>query len=178
MKSPDKTMMHGIDYAGQDPTGWIATEKFDGHFARWTGTNLLTREGIDYNPPGWFTAGLPCCALDCELFAGYGNRLALNGAPRWRDRNRWRCAELIALDAPARAGGFEARHDAILEQIAERPGLRIAELWVCAGKPGLVESLAGIRAKGGEGLVVRHPAAFYTIGRVNTMLKVKPEFIR
>ena len=46
MRSSHKTMMHGSDYAGQDPRGWIVTEKFDGFFARWTGETLLTREGV------------------------------------------------------------------------------------------------------------------------------------
>ena len=175
-KAPNATMMHGSDFAGQDPAGWIVTEKFDGFFARWTGQTLLTREGHDYNAPEWFTHGLPRFALDCEVFAGYGRREFLNSAHRWRDKGRWRQVELIAFDAPAACGGYAARHSAIT--VRERPGLRVAARWTCAGKPGLVEALAAVKAKGGEGLVIRHPEAPYQVGRVQTMLKVKPEFIR
>ena len=172
---PDKDMQRGSDYAGQDPAGWIVTEKFDGFFARWTGSALLTREGHDYNAPEWFTAGLPGFALDCELFAGYGLRPFLNSAHRWRDKARWRQVELIVFDAPAAHGGYEVRHRTIT--IRERPGLRVASRWTCPGKPGLVEALAAVKAKGGEGLVIRHPDVPYTVGRVATMLKVKPEFV-
>ena len=173
---PDKDMQHGSDYAGQDPAGWIVTEKFDGFFARWTGRTLLTREGHDYNAPAWFTAGLPPFALDCEVFAGYGNRPFINSAHRWRDKARWRQVELIVFDAPGVCGAYAARRRAIA--VLERPGLRVAPRWTCTGKPALVEALAAVRARGGEGLVIRQPAAPYTVGRVATMLKVRPEFIQ
>jgi DNA ligase-1 len=168
-------MMHGrdfFDFPTTDPTGWIVTEKFDGFFARWTGSTLLTREGHDYNAPAWFLAGLPRCALDCELFAGYGRREFLNSADRWRDKSRWRCAELVAFDAPEARGGYEVRRRAI--NVCERLGLRVAKRWTCSGDLGLVESLAVIAGSGGEGLVIRHPDAPYAIGKVQTMLKVKP----
>ena len=51
---PDKSMMQGSDYAGQDPAGWIVTEKLDGFFARWTGAKLLSRQGVPYNASQWF----------------------------------------------------------------------------------------------------------------------------
>lgn len=179
MKLPDKTMMHGSDYAGQDPRGWIVTEKLDGFFARWTGTRLLTREGVDFNAPEWFTAGLPSFPLDCELFAGYGHRAVLNGATRWRDKKRWAPLTLMVFDAPAEAGGYEDRHNAIVNNFNRwSTWARVARRWTCSGKAGLVQSLSGIIEVRGEGLVIREPAAFYTVGRVVTMLKVKPEFIR
>ena len=170
----DKAMMHGTDYAGQDPTGWIVTEKFDGHFARWTGCQLLTREGANYNPPDWFVAGLPPWPIDCELFAGYGKRGSLNGAPRWRDKNRWAGLQLVAFDIPTGMGGYEIRHDNLVSHLRESEWLRIAPRWVCLlGTPGLAEALEGVLRKGGEGLVIRDPQALYTVGRVQTMLKVK-----
>jgi DNA ligase-1 len=120
----DKAMMHGTDYAGQDPTGWIVTEKFDGHFARWTGCQLLTREGANYNPPDWFVAGLPPWPIDCELFAGYGKRGSLNGAPRWRDKNRWAGLQLVAFDIPTGMGGYEIRHDNLVSHLRESEWLQ------------------------------------------------------
>lgn len=175
---PNKDMMKGSDYAGQDVAGWIVTEKFDGFFARWTGERLLTREGVDYNAPEWFTKGLPRFALDCEVFAGYGNRESLNSAHCWTDKARWHSVELILLDTPMGRGAYSERHAAIMNHLPERNGhIRIPKRWTCTGKPGLLEALTGVKAKGGEGLVIRHPDAPYRVGRVQTMLKVKPEFI-
>ena len=174
---PDKIMMHGSDYAGQDPVGWIVTEKFDGFFARWTGTRLLTREGANYNPPDWFVAGLPPWPIDCELFAGYGKRGSLNGAPRWRDKMRWAGLRLIAFDAPTASGGYANRHDWLCRLITESPWIRLVNRWTCTGKGDVVQALEVVLRKGGEGLVIRDPQALYTIGRVQTMLKVKPEFL-
>ncbi len=173
---PDKTMMHGSNYSGENPTGWIVTEKFDGFFARWTGKTLLTREGIDYNAPAWFTEKLTYLAMDCELFAGYGNRETLNSAPRWKDKNRWRSVELIAFDVPDESG-YLIRHGCIHNTLRPSRYIRLVETSICTGKPGLIESLSVITRKGGEGLVIRQPEAPYVIGRVKTMLKVKPEFL-
>jgi DNA ligase-1 len=175
---PEDSMMHGSDYTGQNPKNWVVTEKFDGFFARWTGAELFTREGKNYNAPKWFTVGLPAFALDCELFAGNGQRFTLNCAHRWTDKRRWGLAELIVFDAPSIVGCYENRHNVILKHTTERAGLRIAERWTCSGMPGLLDSLTVVKRRGGEGLVIRHPDALYEIGRTQTMLKVKPEFIQ
>ena len=58
-------MMNGTDYAGQDVTGWIIQEKFDGFRAFWTGSRLIARSGATINAPAWFTAELPAMPLDC-----------------------------------------------------------------------------------------------------------------
>jgi DNA ligase 1 len=173
-------MMHGSDYAGQDPRGWIVTEKFDGFFARWTGETLLTREGVNYNAPEWFIRDLPLMPLDCELFAGRGMRHRLNGITRWKNKAYWAqlLVDLIVFDAPAVPGGYETRHDFILDHVTECHGILVVPRWTCSGKRMLVEALSVVRIRGGEGLVIRHPSAPYTVGRVPTMLKVKPESIR
>ena len=174
MKPPDKTMMHGSDYDGQHPKAWAYTEKFDGFFARWTGTRLLTREGANYNPPDWFIAGLPDWPIDCELFAGYGNRGSLNGAPRWRDKNRWAGLRLIAFDCPEAGGDWPAR----IRSVPVTSYAGAVAFTVCKGKRDLNGKLRAVLDRGGEGLMLRHPSAPYTVGRVNTLLKVKPGFIK
>lgn len=177
---PDASMMHASDYAGQNPRGWIVTEKLDGFFARWTGSRLLTREGVDYNAPEWFTECLPCFALDCELFAGYGRRTFLNSAPKWRDNRRWSSVSLLAFDVPNQfAGSYTFRHHSLVTHCTNRCAwFGVVQQWTCSGKAGLVQALEAITHKGGEGLVIRHPSTPYTIGRVDTMLKLKPGFIR
>jgi len=44
---------------------------------------------------------------------------------------------------------------------------------VCKGKRDLNGKLRAVLDRGGEGLVIRQPSAPYTVGRVQTMLKVK-----
>ena len=175
---PNKTMMHGSDYAGQDPTNWLVTEKFDGFFARWTGQTLLTREGVDFNAPAWFTSGLPRFALDCELFAGYGKRETLNAAPRWKDKDRWNGLKLIAFDAPGLSGNYRSRHSEMDCAVHDTIHHQLTLCWTCLSKGAMLDNLCAVTARGGEGLVIRQPAAPYTIGRVSTMLKVKPEFVQ
>ena len=171
-------MMHGTDYAGQNPTGWIATEKFDGLFARWDGDSLLTRNGVNYNAPTWFTVGLPVIALDCELFAGYGKRKSLNSASRWRDENRWRDLQLIIFDSPAIGGAYKSRHEVLTAALSSFYFFRVCSMWFCAGQSDLITDVQDTVKRGGEGLMIRHPDSAYTVGKVETMLKVKPKFLQ
>ena len=169
--------MQGSDYAVQDVSNWDCTEKLDGFFARWDGDALLSREGADFNAPKWITDGLPAFPLDCELFAGYGKRQTLNGCHKWKHLERWRAVELVVFDTPVSFGFYKARHAQITKAVTVRPGLRVARRWLCQGGPALVEDLRHVLLRGGEGLILRNSTARYTVGRVNTMLKVLPEFI-
>jgi DNA ligase-1 len=38
--------MHGLNYQGEDPTGWIMSEKLDGIRAYWDGVNLYSKKGV------------------------------------------------------------------------------------------------------------------------------------
>lgn len=167
----DKTMMHGRDYAGQDVSGWLVSEKFDGCRAYWDGSQLWSRGGHVINAPAWFTAGLPACHLDCELWAGYGN---LNGARLACQYGRFTPAcRLWVFDCPQATGDWAERMQAA-------PVTRYAApvaFEVCGGRSDLAHRLQAVLGRRGEGLVIRHPDAPYTIGRVQTMLKVKREFL-
>ncbi len=173
MKSPDKTMMHGRDYAGQDVSGWWVSEKFDGCRAYWDGVRLWSRGGHVINAPAWLTEGLPALHLDCELWAGYGDREAARLACQY-GRFTPAC-RLWIFDCPqATTGDWAAR-------IKTAPSTRYASpvaFSVCRGRLDLARRLQAVLARRGEGLVLRKPGCAYTIGRVNTMLKVKAGFIR
>jgi DNA ligase-1 len=68
-------MQHGMTYAGQDVSGWVASEKFDGIRAYWDGDTLWTRGGKAVPIPREWRNILPAgIHLDGELFAGYGQR--------------------------------------------------------------------------------------------------------
>lgn len=174
--SPDLAMMHGSDYSGQDITGWTATEKFDGFFARWTGSNLISRQGIDLNAPDWFVAGLPAAPLDCELFAGYGKRGKMSRINRGSG-GRWAGLELVIFDAPGAGGNYSNRHAFLWAAVLQRPGLRVAKCWACSDKARLIADLAEVLSRNGEGLMLRHPDSPYIPSRTFTMLKVKAGFI-
>jgi DNA ligase-1 len=171
----ENTIMHGSDYDGRNPQGWVVTEKMDGYFARWTGGRLLSRDGVDYRAPYWFTANLPPFALDCELFAGYGNRDSISNI-HTRGELAWRKLglELVVFDAPTLEGGYITRIGFAGGLLAGNPFARAVGNSVCCGMTDLLTTLGGVIERGGEGLMIRDAKATYTTGRVKTMLKVKP----
>ena len=165
----ESDMMHGQHYNGQDIAGWICTEKLDGVRAYWDGATMWTRGGKAIDLPDTWRETLPAGVhLDGELFAGYGRRqLAVNAARygRWHDAVRF-----VAFDAPNAQGNYLAR-------------LRIANQHAMAGyemSHSTVQNTVhafykkqSIKAKGGEGLMLRHPELEYHPGRTHLMLKLK-----
>jgi DNA ligase-1 len=64
-------MMEGRNWAGQDPTGWLMSEKLRGCRAEWSGSALWSKSGNRIDAPAWFTAGLPRGhRLSGEIYAG------------------------------------------------------------------------------------------------------------
>jgi len=160
--------MHGTDWSGHRIDGWIAQEKFDGWRACWTGSRLITRNGHPYTPPDWFLAGLPPCPLDCELYAGPGQRARLARLQRGDD---WQVVSLLIFDRPDAPGG-------ILERLAGIPAplplhTMMAPTWRVGSTAEALTLFASVQSRGGEGLMLRHPAAPYRAGRVDTLLKIK-----
>jgi DNA ligase-1 len=182
-------LMHGLDYSGQDVTGWLAQEKLDGLRALWTGSKLISRTGQTFAAPDWFLAGLPDCPLDGELYAGPGtmSRLSTRLA-RWkssRDED-WQGVNFHVFDSPTSAGGIvfrmaKARAEIKLAKHA-RPvpifslgGISIAfrEGKQIQSHDGFRTALAAIKDHGGEGLMLREPGAPYVAGRSQFLLKYR-----
>jgi len=163
----ENDMMNGTDWAGQDVTGWIFQEKFDGHRAFWTGSRLISRSGATISAPAWFTAGLPAMPLDCELYAGRGGFRKVQSVVK-STAGDWSALRLVCFDAPAVAGGYAVRHAAIPADIAA-PYLGLGASAVDA----LAAELAALKANGGEGFMLRNPDAHYTPGRTADLLKLK-----
>ena len=167
----ERQMTLGTDYAGQDLAGWFLSEKFDGCRAYWDGSQLWTRGGHVIPAPVWFTAGLPASHLDCELWAGYGNREAARLATQFGKFTP--DCRLLIHDCPTAKGNWQAR-------MQGAPVTRYAApvaFTVCKGRRHLRAELRRILGHGGEGLVIRHPSAPYTIGRTASLLKVKAGFL-
>lgn len=165
----DETMMmHGMAYSGQDVSGWVATEKLDGVRAYWDGSTLWTRGGKAISIPDAWRETLPSGVhLDGELFAGYGNRQAAVNAARY---GRWDDAvRFVAFDAPMIQGSYIHR---LYESHIAWPGQTLFFHWI-GGIDDAEIIRDEIKAKGGEGLMIRHPDLEYMPGRTHLMLKLK-----
>jgi len=162
-------MQHGVDWYGQNPKGWLVSEKLDGCRAYWDGKQFWTRSGKVIAAPEAITRSLPPCHLDGEFWAGRGRfteaRVALQ-YNRWTPRVRF-----IAFDAPQVPGEWQERIEA-----ARAMGVECVRWWICAGMDQLLRDLERIVAVGGEGLVIRKSRtrlAGYKPGRSSQLQKVK-----
>jgi DNA ligase-1 len=167
-------------YAGDDVTGWYASEKLDGVRAYWDGRCLVTRSGNRNTlagAPAWFTDRLPRgVELDGELWLGRGMFQECSGIVRrhdWGDdANR---ILYVCFDAPGVAGGFEERQKH-LRHIARNLGLRFVmalDQTELRSDAHMRKMLASVEDKGGEGLVLRAPGSPYVRARSHQCLKVK-----
>jgi ATP-dependent DNA ligase len=158
--------------SGMDVSGWLASEKFDGCRAIWTGRELLRENGNRLNAPESFTADLPeGVALDGALWAGRGRLHRVLAALR---SGEWDALWLMVFDAPLATGGF-----------AER--IRFAETAVALSRSAVVvphvpitgygharEIARRIYHAGGEGVIVRNPSGAYLPGgRSSDVLKFR-----
>ena len=169
-----EALMHGVDWTGQDVTGWTAQEKLRGCRALWTGRRLLTRQGHEIAAPAFLTDGLPDAPLDCELYAGPHGESIVAGCilSRSAEYPRWAGVTLNAFDAPLARGNFSERRHWIFcnvpwEQQHSGNVFRVANV------KSLMMQLRDVLKREGEGLMLRHPVKGYIAGRHNSLLKVK-----
>jgi DNA ligase-1 len=161
-------MQHGFTWQGQDVTGWIATEKFDGIRAYWDGQTMWTRGGNAVPiPQEWIDALPRGVHLDGEIFAGYGKRKLAEGFAK-RGENSKDCA-FKAFDAPMVAGGYAKR----LASIEHGFIVQSMESVTIAGIDEAAKMVRHVQYFGGEGLILRHPELAYTPGRTDRLLKLK-----
>ncbi len=164
-------MMNGTDWTGQDVTGWIVQEKFDGFRAFWTGSRLISRSGATINAPAWFAAGLPEMPLDCELYAGRGGFRKVQSVVKSKNGD-WRSLVLMVFDSPSVVGGYRTRHESINERMLPTH-VHAAIFYTLKDMGEVVLHLAEMRERCGEGLMLRNPDAHYTPGRTTELLKLK-----
>jgi DNA ligase-1 len=145
--------------------------------AVWTGTQLVTRNGNKVYAPDWFTCALPSdMMLDGELWVGYGNSNfnAVNGLVRSLNPNDhlWRSIKYMVFDAPSESGDLMWRLDTVRRKVSADHVHRVTNTPV-VDMQALEATLAFVRGQGGEGLMLRDPAAPYAGGRSKKMLKMK-----
>jgi DNA ligase-1 len=172
----DSRLQHGQDWAGQDLTGWLLTEKLDGCRAYWTGAELITRSGARIAAPAHITAWLPQgVALDGELWAGRGQFETARRAVQqslWADSVRF-----VVFDAPHPTDSLGLRRLAAERHVrhAQSHGfnghlLRSEYALSTEHALGLLKQLL---AAGAEGLMAQDPRAAYRPGRGAQLLKLK-----
>ena len=166
-----------------DPTGWWASEKFDGYRAIWNGKSFVSRNGKPYAVPDWFKALMPpSIALDGEFWMGRGNfqncgifRKKVPNAQEWKDAD----VKYTVYDAPMLHLPFEERMIE-LRRIVEHqckghpkcPLVFTQQTKVESSKH-LDEMFKDIVEKGGEGIMIRKPKSEYEQKRSSALLKYK-----
>lgn len=159
-----------------DPTGWLMSEKLDGVRAYWNGAVFLSRQGNEYRAPAWFTAGLPRLPLDGELWLGRKLfQRTVSIVRRHDEPDSWKEIRFVVFDAPDDRLGFERRLANVETMLrASDPPFAVCHVHTrCIGRDHLQQTLAGIEALGGEGLMLRQSGSFYVAGRSPTLQKVK-----
>lgn len=165
-------------YEGDIEVGeyWVS-EKLDGVRGRWTGRELITRNGHALTAPAWFTANWPDVALDGELWIGRGQFDLLSGTVRTQkaDDAAWRKVRFMVFDLPQSDAPFSGRVQEIarLLQRANIAWLQPVAQFRVADAAELDARLEEIVAAGGEGLMLHHQDALYRAGRSDDLLKYK-----
>lgn len=168
----ESQMTLGTDWAGQGVSGWYCTEKFDGVRAYWDGQTIWTRGGHALAAPASLLRQLPAIPLDCELWCGYGT---LGKAKAAAQAGKFDGSEqLIVHDAPSIGADYATRMRMAARAVGNRARVKVAQVATVKGTADVHARLAKVKAKGGEGLVLRNPATIgYEIGRTANLLKVK-----
>jgi DNA ligase-1 len=155
---------------------YLVSEKLDGVRARWTGTQLLTRNGNKIHAPEWFTKNWPDVVLDGELWTQRSSfeaiaSIVLSHTPD----ERWRTVKMMLFDMPVSHVPFATRLSTMetLVRQANSNSLTMIPQFTLGSHRVLEAKIDEVTAKGGEGLMLHHKAAFYQDGRSNQLLKVK-----
>lgn len=177
MKTHAHVMLATNWQIGDDPRGWFISEKFDGIRALWTGRAFVSREGLTLNAPEWFAAQMPRdVSLDGELWLDRQhdcNAVSAICGPQRNSGDAWRAVTFNAFDLPYWPGGFALRLSE-LANVRPTDHLRIVDHVLCESRAHLQTYFSDITENGGEGVILRHPAAPYRFGRSIFLRKLKP----
>jgi DNA ligase-1 len=169
-------LAHNYDPA-KDYTGWYMSEKLDGVRAWWTGEFFLSRTGRVFNAPDWFLEEMrkvaPKTELDGELFTGRG-MFPFTNATVNKSAGNWQNVTFMVFDAPRTHGNFKTRYESLLK-LPKSNICRQVKHEKIENMDHFQQALKQVLGQGGEGLILRDPASYYTGGRSWSMIKVKPE---
>jgi DNA ligase-1 len=157
------------DHAGQDVSGWLLSEKFDGWRCGWDGADFVTRQGEVLDAPAWFKAGMPAFALDGELFAGRGNFNRIQTLMR----DGWSGLTYAVFDCPC-AMPFAARAR-VLSTMSLPSHCNAVTHRLCVNAGDMMGFACRIVNEGGEGAVVRRSDSMWKAGRSGDVLRFVPQ---
>lgn len=168
-------------HAGQDPTGWWVSEKYDGVRAIWTGEEFVSRNDKPFYAPEWFTRDLPPWRLDGELWIGKGvaNFQEAVSIVRSHDSGqRWKKIRYMVFDLPDSKEPFEVVQRKLKNwHKLDRPDyVEIVPQHKLSGQADLDKRMKAMVKAGGEGLMLREPGSRYVSKRSSSLLKVKPSY--
>lgn len=152
-------------------TGWLASEKLDGVRAFWDGKQLISRTGVVFTAPKFFTKGFPKYRLDGELYLGRGRFQETSSIVRTEDDTnlRWMNLQYMVFDAPD-------RRSLCVDSAFDTDYLKAITFWDVPENPNwITRKFDEVVSKGGEGLMFRNPEADYEYKRSWNLLKFKPE---
>lgn len=169
-------MLPGVYVEGDDVVGWLFSEKLDGVRGYWDGEKLWSKNGKPFHPPAVFVRGLPDFALEGEIWGGRGTfEKTLSIVLQEEPHDGWLQLKFAIFDVPRAPGAFTLRLAKAVDWFADHPSpyaFVIAQMPLRHGAQ-LQQELRRVQELGGEGLIVRDPAALYTGGRSAQILKVK-----
>ena len=159
-------------------TEFLVSEKYDGARVWWTGRQLVSRGGIVYHAPAWFTHALPDHVLDGELWVGRGQFQQLMQTIRDTrpGEQAWRSVRFMVFDAPTLPGGFRQRQTGLTKILAGQQAewIQLVEQHNIANTVQLQQMLSDVVSQGGEGLILQRANAPYYPGRHGGFVKLKP----
>lgn len=165
-----------------DPTGWWASEKYDGIRVLWDGISLWTRAMHQINAPIWFQSRLPpSFSLDGELFIKRDHFNETSGIIRNKVPNPddWAPMMFMVFDIPhlGLTHPFEKRLE-ILKEICHRYGEPLSYVNHIKIRSSIhLDNIHNdLMLKGAEGTMIRAPRSYYEAGRSKSLLKVKDQY--
>jgi DNA ligase-1 len=166
----EKSMMHGKDWAGQDLSGWLLSEKYDGCRGFWDGSTMWTKGGKKVKMPAWFAKQLPSFPVDGEIWAGRGHFNEASLATRLGRFDRR--IRFVIFDCPG--PGIWIDRFATLNNLSPRnTAVKVPKIKKCRSTLEAISMMKKVQSKGGEGLIARHPSNLYKAGRFSDILKLK-----
>jgi len=166
----ESMMMHGGDWAGEDLAGWWISEKLHGCRAYWDGDAMWTRNGNQVRIPAAWRAWLPAIELDGELWAGHGGFTAARLATQY---GRFTPAMRFMVFDARLPGDFLDRQAALHSALVANPCAAKVSHTRAPSTAAALEQLRAVRARGGEGIIARHPRNVYAAGLTREILKLK-----
>ncbi len=161
-----------------DPAAYWLSEKLDGVRAYWDGKQLYFRSGHLVPAPAWFTRDFPAVPMDGELWLGRNTFERLSGIVRKTEPvdAEWRQVRYMLFELPGAGGTFTARKDSLARLVEQAgiPWLQAVEQYRAGDRKTLLADLDKVVAAGGEGLMLHRADAYYSTGRSDDLVKLKP----